>query len=187
MGVPWQRQGASPSLPAAKGTWHRDTGTNRPEQRSVCAPAPRTPTAGAAGLWTLRGRGAGSSSARPGAQNGPGPTATLTSGRTRQGCRPASCTPPRGPAKEERRHGRPAALPPSSPQPPRRRGPTCSRTVPGPTRTVTRRPLGANTDTAAPPPPAAAIFPCRASPARLGRSRPGAGLLRARPGRTGAQ
>lgn len=83
--------------------------------------------------------------------------------------------------REQRRHGRPAALPPPSPQPPRRRGPTWSRTVPGPTRTVTRRPLGASTDTAAPPPPAAAIFPCRASPARPGRSRPGAVPLPARP------
>lgn len=87
--------------------------------------------------------------------------------------------------KEERRHGRPTALPPFSPQPPPRRGPTWSRTVPGPTRTVTRRPLGASTDTAAPPPPAAAIFRRRASPARPGRSRPEPVLLRARPAAPG--
>lgn len=87
--------------------------------------------------------------------------------------------------KEERRHGRPAALPPSSPHPPRRRGPTWSRTVPGPTRTVTRRPLGANTDTAAPPPPAAAIFPGRGGPA-AGRPRADSAPAAPEPSRTGA-
>lgn len=110
------------------------------------------------------------------------PARGLTSGRTRRDCRPASCTPPRGSAERTEMSGPGSERSPPAahrPQP----GPTWSSTVPGPTRTVTRRPLGANTDTAAPPPPAAAIFPPGEEP-RCARPTPPPGTSGACGGQT---
>lgn len=138
-----------------------EAGSGRPSGREGRAGAPRT----------AQGRAAGRNRAGPGAGPGPRPGSELKQrGRPRAGThfRPYSAgLPPcflqtssrtcgeNGDVTarlRDRLQARPAAHRP-------RPGPTWSSTVPGPTRTVTRRPLGANTDTAAPPPPAAAIFP----------------------------
>lgn len=75
--------------------------------------------------------------------------------------------PPRSPGSNRRGgpgrgHLGPSASPPARPFPTRAGGRTCSSTVLGVTFTVWRRPFGASTDTAEPPPPAgAAIFRSR--------------------------
>lgn len=75
--------------------------------------------------------------------------------------------PPRSPGSNRRGgpgrgHLGPSASPPALPFPTRAGGRTCSSTVLGVTFTVWRRPFGASTDTAEPPPPAgAAIFRSR--------------------------
>lgn len=146
----------------------RSTRTQQPGGRSHTA-FPGRAEAGSGRPSGREGRAAGRNRAGPGVGPGPRPGSELKQrGRPRAGThfRPYSAgLPPcflqtssrtcgeNGDVTarlRDRLQARPAA---------HRPGPTWSSTVPGPTRTVTRRPLGANTDTAAPPPPAAAIFP----------------------------
>lgn len=116
---------------------------------------PRGATRGAAG-WAL-----GVACPAPGTHQGPGHAKEA-------GPRARRCSADAPPRRRGQPQGAWSATCPSA-RPPQPRGRTCSNTVLGVTFTVWRRPFGASTDTAEPPPPAgAAMFRSRdPAPARL--------------------